>query len=493
MITPTARLFALILVGVGLACAVPNAGPGAELAPAPPRSETIADPEVDTFITRLRYNPQVLLAEQTEDVVSPRRLPEEIEDDGQAIVICRQARHRLNGNIEDIVILDPLQGVVWPGALVKVDDDLVRGTPSPIRCRRAPASLSVDLPGIGGRGVIEVQDPRQGSVQAAIDSALDYWNDHQYREGYVSKSRSKYTSTFVHSAQQLAASLGISYRSLKGSLAAEFQTTSSRENSVGMVLFKQVFYTVSFDPPPHPGAVFHPTVTLDEVRDAFSAEEPPAYVSSVDYGRILMLRIETSTETLRAEMEAAMRVLSVGVKAGGSYEKALSKSKMTLITIGGNAEVNTRAVDATRIEDLNEIIRGRNALYSKRNPGQPIAYTIRFLKDGRLARIGYSTDYTELICERHRHGWIGVRNNGNTRAKLMMSWKEGNEEKYWSSGELTHGKSARREMKGNSHDIIITAQHLDWFKWHDVFSQRLDAPPNKIYIVNRTRWRPADE
>jgi thiol-activated cytolysin len=146
-------------------------------------------------------------------------------------------------------------------------------------------------------------------------------------------------------------------------------------------------------------------------------------------------------------------------------------------------------VDATRIEDLNEIIRGRNALYSKGNPGQPIAYTIRFLKDGRLARIGYSTDYTELICERHQHGWIGVRNNGSTRAKLMMRWKEGGEERYWSSGELAYRKSARREMKGNSHDIVITAQHLSGFRWRDVFTKRLDAPPNKIYIVNRTSWR----
>ncbi len=493
MIRRPARLFAVIVVSVGLACAAQHARPGTQLAPAPPRSEATSSPEVDAYIADLQYDPQRLLAEQTEDVVSPRPLPDQTEDDGEAIVICRQVRHRLNGNIEDIVILDPLHGVVWPGALVKVDDDLVRGTPTPIRCRRAPVRLSVDLPGIGGQGVFEVEDPSQGNVQAALDSALDYWNDHQYREGYVSKSRSKYTSTFVYSAQQLAASLGIGYRSLGRSLSAEFQMTSSRKSTVGMVLFKQVFYTVSFDPPSHPGAVFHPTVGLDEVHDAFSGAEPPAYVSSVDYGRILMLRIESTTETLRAEMEAAMRVLSVGVKAGGSHQKALSKSRVTLITIGGNAEVNTRAVDATRIEDLNEIIRGRNALYSKRNPGQPIAYTIRFLKDDRLAKIGCSTDYTELSCERHPHGWIGVRNNGITKAKLMMRWKEGDQDRYWSSGELQYRKSARSEMKGNSHNIVITAQHFSGFRWRDVFSRRLDAPPNKIYIVNRTRWREADE
>lgn len=471
-----------------VSCASPAPTSGPELTPAPARAEAISNPELNAHITGLRYNPRLLLAEQSGDLVPPKEFPEEVSEEQDAIVICRKVQHRLSGNIDDIMILNPLQGVVWPGALVKVDDDLVRGTPTPIQCQRAAAWLSVDLPGIGGRGVFEVQNPSHGTVQAAIDSALDYWNDHQYREGYVSKSRSKYTATYVYSAEQLAAALGISYHSLKGSLATQFQTTSSKESSVGMVLFKQVFYTVSFDPPSHPAAVFAPSVTLDEARNAFSQSEPPAYVSSVDYGRILMLRIESSTKTLRAEMDAAMRYLSVGVKASADYQKTIAESKITLITIGGNAEVNARAVDATRIEDLNEVIRGRNALYSKSNPGQPIAYTIRFLKDGRLAKIGFSTDYTELVCERHEHGWVGIKNNGAYVAKLMVSWREGTQTKYWSSGSLTQGKSAQTRMNGNARDISLKAQCHTGFGWRDILTQKAAAPPCAYYVVKGTTF-----
>jgi thiol-activated cytolysin len=479
-----AHILMLIAIALGFAgCASDNLGPVTELAPAPPRTEAISNPEVNSYVTGLHYNPSLLLAEQVGEVVPPpQTFPEEVGDDGKAIVICRKVEHHLSGNIDDIMILNPLNGVVWPGALVKVDDDFVRGTPTPIQCRRSPIWLSVDLPGIGGRGVFDVQDPSQGTVQSAIDSALDYWNNHQYREGYVSKSRSKYTSTFVYSAEQLAATLGVSYRSLDGSLATQFQVSSSRENTVGMVLFKQVFYTVTFDPPSHPGSVFSPEVTLDEVRNACSSAEPPAYVSSVDYGRILMLRIESSTETLHTEMEAAMRYMSVGVNASADCQKTLAKSKMTLITIGGNAEVNARAVDATRIQDLNLVIRGKNALYSKNNPGQPIAYTIRFLKDGRLAKMGFSTDYTELICERHPHGWIGFANRANCPAKLMVSWKEGDQAKYQSMNPGI-GKSALIQLKGNAHDIHLKAQYQFGFRWHDVFTSQLDAPPNKYYAV----------
>ncbi len=361
--------------------------PGTDLVAAPARPAAVSNPDINIYLSGLNYDPRQILAEQLGDTVLPaKKLPDEVNDDGSAIVICRKVKHRLSGNLNDILILNPVASVVWPGALVKADADFVRGTPTPILSRRSPIWLSIDLPGIGGRGVFSVNDPSQGTVQAAVDAALDYWNDNQYREGYVSKSRSKYTSTIVYTAEQLAASLGVNYSSLKGSLSSQFKTASTHERTVAMALFKQVFYTVSFDPPPQPGAVFHPGVTLNEIRSQANNESPPAYVSSVDYGRILMLRIETSADTRREEIEGALRYLGAQVKASAAHQKTLEKSQVTLITIGGNAEVNTRIVDASRIEDLHTIIKGKNALYSKGNPGQPIAYTVRFLKDGRFAK-----------------------------------------------------------------------------------------------------------
>lgn len=475
-------------------------GPGIDPAAAPARPEASSNPQIDAFLARLDYDPRRILAEQAGDtVLPPKALPDEEHDDGGAIVIVRQVKHRLSGNLDDILILDPNHSVIWPGALVKADQDLARGTPSPIQCRRAPMWLSVDLPGIGGNGVFAVEDPSRGTVQAALDRALDYWNDNQYREGYVSKSRSKYLSTIVYSAEQLAASLGLSYGALKASFSTEFQATTTRSNKVAVALFKQVFYTVSFDPPSHPGAVFHPTVTLDDLRGGIDRDAPPAYVSSVDYGRILLLRIEASADTLHTHLEGALKYLGAQAEASADYRRTLEKSKVTLITIGGNAEVNTRAVDASRIEDLHELIRGKNALYSKSNPGQPIAYTVRFLKDGRLAKMGFTTDYTELICERHPHGWVGFKHSGAYVAKFFLTWKEGQQPRTWSSGNKTAGFSERIPLKGNAREITLTAQAatgLVWDPWGTIFRLKLEGPPNKVYVVKGTtlnrKWTTED-
>lgn len=500
MIRKTA-IISIVIVLVG--CTVqprPNPDPGTDLAPAPARPEAVSNPEINAYLSGMDYDSRQILAEQIGDTVLPSKsLPDEVGDDGSAIVICKQVKHSLSGNLDDILILSPTHSVIWPGALVKADQDLVRGTPTPIQCRRAPMWLSIDLPGIGGRGVFAVDDPSHGTVQAAIDRALDYWNDNQYQEGYVSKSRSKYTSTFVYSAEQLAASLGLNYRSLPGSLSTQFQMATTREKKVAMVLFKQVFYTVAFDPPSHAGAVFHPGVTLADVRSQMSGETPPVYVNSVDYGRILMLRIETSADTLHAEIEGTLKYLSAQVEAAADYQKTLAKSNVSLITIGGNAEVNTRAVDATRIEDLHAVIQGKNALYSKDNPGQPIAYTVRFLKDGRLAKMGYSTDYTEIVCERHPHGWIGFKNSGAYIAKFFMNWREGDQTKSWSSGKKTAGYMDKIHLKGNARDITITAQAatgLIWDPWGTIFKLKLDGPPNKFYVAKGTtlnrKWETSD-
>ena len=436
--------------------------------PTPPRAEAVSNPQIDAYITGLKYDPRQLLAEQEGDSVIPATpLPDEVQDDGQAIVICKKVKHHLSGNIDDQLILHPNHGVIWPGALVLVDQDLVRGTPAPVLLRRGSMWLSVDLPGIGGRGVFQVDNPSQGTVQAAIDGALDYWNNNKYREGYVSEARSLYTATVAYNAQQLAAGLGVSYGNFANSIAAQFKVTTSRESKVAVALFKQVFYTVSFDPPSHPGAVFDPAVTLDEVRNGITADAPAGYVSSVDYGRILMLRIESSAETLDTDLEAAAKYAAVKVKTSVDYKKILANSKLTLFTIGGNAEVNAEAVDATRIGDLDAVIQGKNALYSKSNPGQPVAYTIRFLKDGRLAKMGYSTDYTEVSYERHPYGAIGLEHAGAYVAKFNVTWKEGNEAKSWSSGRVTAGWKSEPviKLKGNAHDIHIQLQSFTGISW----------------------------
>ena len=48
--------------------------------------------------------------------------------------------------------------------------------------------------------------------------------------------------------------------------------------------------------------------------------------------------------------------------------------------------------------DLVPIITGENAVYSRSNPGVPIGYVVKFLKDDQVAKLGYATEYTATEC-----------------------------------------------------------------------------------------------
>jgi thiol-activated cytolysin len=65
------------------------------------------------------------------------------------------------------------------------------------------------------------------------------------------------------------------------------------ETTSVLASYQQVFYTVSMDSDTAVAGV-RPTVNVDHVRQVTDSAHPPAYVRSVDYGRILMIKMETS-------------------------------------------------------------------------------------------------------------------------------------------------------------------------------------------------------
>jgi hypothetical protein len=49
-------------------------------------------------------------------------------------------------NFEEVAILRPTNGIIFPGALVIGDENMLDGAPTPFEIGRAPVSLRIDLP-----------------------------------------------------------------------------------------------------------------------------------------------------------------------------------------------------------------------------------------------------------------------------------------------------------------------------------------------------------
>jgi thiol-activated cytolysin len=378
--------------------------------PNEPNAEQNAD-NIRDYIAKLNYNSEEMLNYQQTNGSSTARdvLSDSSEtiNNGNFTIICKNTEYNLKKNFEEVAILRPTNGVIWPGALVKGNQSLMDGVPEEINIERSPVTISVDLPGIGEHGVRTIKNPTISSVDLAIDSSLQWWNNNAYEEGYVNKANSSYSVSSSYSSKQLALDLNLNVEWAAGSVSSQFNYTTDEEKKVVMMVYKQAFYDVRFDKPVSPESVFSDQVSLSDVMTVMNDSDAPAYIKTVTYGRIIMFRMETINSYTSANVEGALDYAggaSVKADLKATYDEILETSSINLVIIGGNAEVATEAISspgedaAAILQKVQGVIKGKNALYSKDNPGTPIGYTVFYLKDNSLAKLGFTEKYKAKEC-----------------------------------------------------------------------------------------------
>lgn len=462
-----------------------------------------SDAAISGHIQSLNYDAAALLgvrdiggkAEERSDS-QPVPLPD--TSDGANLIFCTAAEHNLQRNVEEVAILRPTAGVIWPGALVKANAGLTLGMPEPLTLAPAPITLRVDLPGMGAYGTFVVTGPSNSAVQAKLNDVLEQW--HSQNAGYENPASQSYETATSFSSEQLALDLGLNVKWATGSVATHISKTSDTKSTVAMLVFKQVFYNVILDTPASPAAMLADTVTLAEVTAAMTSATPPAYVQSVAYGRIILFRMETSEAVQSVDAEAAFRYAG-GLQVGGDlearYKSILATSKISFVTIGGSADAAAQGVTAQGFGELAPIIT-ENAKYTRANPGVPIAYTVKFLKDNTVAKMGYTTDYTSTECSVMKPSAIVVKNDGwfTARSYLRYTPHDGAEKQDgsgnlggWGLGTHTFSLAA-----GTTNVTLITQVcTVPWpFEtWAEIGRVSWTAPPEyKKYCLSGTTGSP---
>lgn len=458
---------------------------------------------IDTYIRSLNYDPRRLLSVQESGSIESLP-PKDKTATSNGVIICTNTNRSLNKDLTDVVILSPTSGVVFPGALVRANQRLAEGKPDPITLPRDPITLRIDLPGLQNQGTKVVQNPTNSNVQAAIDEVLEYWNTQPSSQGYVNKARSFLQVTKAYSAQQLALDLGFSTKWTGGDVSAKISASSSKETSVTIAFYKQVFYTVTFDSPTEPSSVFASNVSLDQVKQVIDNNNPPAYVRSVDYGRIVMVKMETASSETKAALESALNyATSGGMKVGATvdarYHQIIQNSTFTVVALGGNPNAAATITQPKDLENLGKLIQ-TGATYSRNNPGAPISYTVAFLKDNQIATLGLTTNYTEKECIRYENGFVKVKHKGAYVAKFLVSWEEqdakGNyTQKSWESGNQTAGYTQQIDLPGDARNVKIQGwakTGLVWNPWGEAINTTENGPTRECYTIFGTtlnrRW-----
>ena len=449
--------------------------------------------EINEYLNTLSYTPDELLNVQAtgaEPAVHSllQSVPEPSIREGGYNVTCVKDEYNLKSNFDEVAILRPTNGVIYPGALVIGDTDMLDGAPTPLQIDRAPVKLRIDLPGMGENGNITVDEPNNGNVHAKIDEALNWWNNNAYQDGYVNPAYISYKTSTSYSSHQLSIDVGLNVEWASGDVAAQFNYQSTTEKSVAMMAFKQGFYSVTMETPKQPADVFHKNLTLSNIESKINSSTPPAYVHSVVYGRIIMFRMETSLKVTSTDLKVALEYATGFTSVSGDTEvkikNILANSSTTVVTIGGNAEVASEAVSAKNFGDLQKIIKGANAVYNKSNPGVPISYTIWYLKDNKQAKMGYTTDYSVTNCSQSLvpGAKVSVQNDAGYVIRFYVRFKDkNNKAQTHSSGDYSAGFVRSYTLPDGAHDITLDVDFRSVLDWFDYWQKSYAIPTRKCY------------
>ncbi|WP_455952484.1 thiol-activated cytolysin family protein [Arcanobacterium haemolyticum] len=462
--------------------------------------------EIDKFIRSLDYDPVGVLAVQGEKIETVPVTKESFKNG--TYTVFKHEKKTFNNLRGDISVIEANNANTFPGALVRANQNLSKGSPTTVGIDRAPITVSVDLPGLlSGKGEKVIQNPHKSSVQGAINELLKGWTDmHSTYPNHAAKI--SYDELMVNSKEQLEAKFGLGFEKVANKLDVNFDAIHKHERQVGIASFKQIFYTVSTDTPNNPHELFAKNVTKQDLIDRnIDKKNPLAYISNVSYGRQIFVKLETdSTDN---DVKAAFSAVFKGSFGNGKtdvdtkYKNILKKTRATVYVLGGSAQKGVEVATGS-IDDLKRIIK-EESTFSTTVPAVPVSYTVNFVKDNQRAVVKNTGEYIETTATTYNSGFITLRHRGGYVAKFALEWDEiSYDEKgvqhvkpvkwagTWKA--RTRGFRERIQIPANARNIHVNAGEatgLAWDKWWTVFDERnIPLVKEREIILRGTTLRP---
>lgn len=345
------------------------------------------DPNVPNPSEIADFNNQLakLQAFSQEEEASEESLGKEDPEDNpdQESQQCVVERFKAAPGFNELLLLDPTTDVIYPGAMLK-GESITTGEYIGINGGRAPITLSVSLQNIDGSSTIEIEDPKLSTVRESINSTL------QQGVSGATAAKLNYTLEEVYSEEHLDIALGANYRGKNKSISGSFDFNSSKYKNKFVLKYIQEYYTIDMDLPPtdSPGSLF---TSLPELNST-----SPIFVSSVKYGRMVLYTIESDYEKNEINLAFAASYGDADAEAQVDHEKIISSSSINATVIGGSgADAAAVVIGPEGVYDY--IINGGN--YSADSPGAPLAYTLRYIKNGYpVAKVVLASEYNIRTC-----------------------------------------------------------------------------------------------
>ncbi len=299
--------------------------------------------------------------------------------------IEKEMEYDISAAYKDNLLLDPAQDSIYPGAVLR-GDSLDKDSYQEITDgNKRKAVISFDLQGVKGK------DGKPGITSDAIFPNLASYRDLRNRIlsqsiTYHASAHSSYEEMEITNEKSLDAQLkigvGFGAAGIKSTIASGFKFKDGKQMERRLIKFVETFYTVNVNQEAAPLMV---NIPREKVGDKM-----PVYVSSVSYGRIAYLTIESEQKKseFKANFDAVFKASATNkgdVDLDAAFKKLEKDTTIKIHIIGGGSEA------VTDFKQFQRYIVKEG--FSAKNPGHIIKYQLRFLDDNAVAYIKYNEKY----------------------------------------------------------------------------------------------------
>ncbi|WP_273567627.1 thiol-activated cytolysin family protein [Maribacter halichondriae] len=350
-------------------------------------------------VVKLGADPEPFPASRTEEEIGEPTSENEDQtrqsETGESITerfICTRRTVSVRDGNGEFPLFNTSADVIYPGNILQ-GKTLQAATPSPIVVKRAGGTISYDLNNGNLQSSFDVEEVKKSSVQEAMNNIIS-------NSGDVVPANIDLEIIQIESESQLALEIGFDVETLVTKTSGNLSFSQDKSYNRTLVKLNQSYYTMSFDLPTSLDQIFDASVKPDDLATYVQADNPATFISSVTYGRVFYMLIESTSS--RTEMQSKLDLAYDGVAAQvegsieASYIQELNDLKIKVMAYGGDAAGSISLAGEQSISDIAD----RIAQSTDVRAGLPISYVVRSVeRPDQIVGVQLATEYDIVNCE----------------------------------------------------------------------------------------------
>ena len=373
---------------------------------------------IDEGIKKLNYDSRRVLAYIGETISS--FLPKEGNFEKDRFIVTTRKKRSIEDKLFDISVVTSTLDRIYLGGVLLANQRLMENLPTEVTCKKKAITFRVNnLNGLSSeeaKGTIE--NPTASSVIGKINDIANLWIE-KYSNSNKHSAILDYKESMLFSEAQMIAEFGLEAKSLINKLNINYENNGKKQ--IYLCRLKQIYFSATMDAPNLPSDLIDATWEELEAKGV-NNQNPPVYVSNIDFGRIVYIKFETTENSDKVKEAFSAVVRGVDITQNLEYTNILKNSSFSLIVIGGTID-ESKGVGLESLEDMRSIL-STGFMFSKESPSFPISYTTTFLKNNELAVTSTKTDYIEVKTEIFSRGELVLQHYGAYVARFFITWEE---------------------------------------------------------------------